>query len=78
MARGTKELEMKVMMVVEGGDCALRIEPLDEEGLALLAAFGVCGRYQTGLGQATGSRMPGADSLRQAGLETMTLAEVAS
>ncbi len=69
---------MKVMMVVEGGDCALRIEPLDVEGLALLAAFGVCGRYQTGLGQATGSRMPGADSLRQAGLETMTLAEVAS
>ena len=54
---------MKVMMVVEGGDCALRIEPQDEEGLALLAAFGVCGAYQTRLGQARGSTMPAAEQL---------------
>lgn len=78
MARGTKELEMQVMMVVGSGDCALRIEPLDEEGLALLAAFGVCGRFQTGLGQATGSPMPAADRPRQPHLDTMTIAEVMS
>ncbi|EXI87232.1 MAG: hypothetical protein AW12_02084 [Candidatus Accumulibacter sp. BA-94] len=48
---------MKVMMVVEGGDCALRIEPTDEEGLALLAAFGVSGAYQAKLGDAAGSTM---------------------
>ncbi|MCM8612696.1 hypothetical protein [Accumulibacter sp.] len=69
---------MKVMMVMEGGDCALRIEPLDEEGLALLAAFGVCGTYQTRLGQAAGSTMSTAGSLRQSDLGTMKLAEVAS
>lgn len=40
---------MKVMMVVEGSDCALRIEPEDEEGQALLAAFGVRGAFQTKL-----------------------------
>ncbi|EXI68532.1 MAG TPA: hypothetical protein PK440_21070 [Candidatus Accumulibacter phosphatis] len=44
---------MKVMMVVEGGDCALRIEPEDQEGLALLAAFGVNGAFQTKLGGST-------------------------
>jgi len=49
------EVEMKVMMVVEGGDCALRIEPQDEEGLALLAAFGVSGAYQAKLGSAAAS-----------------------
>ena len=68
---------MKVMMVVEGGDCALRIEPLDEEGQALLAAFGVCGTYQTTLGQATGPTMPVAGSLGLPDLGTMTLAGVA-
>lgn len=41
---------MKVMMVVEGDDCALRIEPEDEEGRALLAAFGVNGEFWTRLG----------------------------
>jgi hypothetical protein len=49
------EVEMKVMMVVEGGDCALRIEPEDEEGLALLAAFGLNGAYQAKLGGTAGS-----------------------
>jgi len=44
------EVEMKVMMVVEGGDCALRIEPEDQEGRALLAAFGVTGEFRTRLG----------------------------
>ena len=52
---------MKVMMVVEGGDCALRIEPQDEEELTLLAAFGVSGAYQAKLGEAAGSPMPAAE-----------------
>lgn len=43
---------MKVMMVVEGDACALRIEPQDEEGRALLAAFGVIGSFQTKLASA--------------------------
>lgn len=43
---------MKVMMVVEGNDCALRIEPEDEEGRALLAAFGIKGDFRTTLGPA--------------------------
>lgn len=46
---------MKVMMVVEGGDCALLIEPEDEEGRALLAAFGVSGDSRTRIGS---SRVP--------------------
>lgn len=41
---------MEVMMIVEGSDCALRIEPEDEEGEALLASFGVKGHFQTKLG----------------------------
>ncbi|MBK7953489.1 MAG: hypothetical protein KBE22_07255 [Candidatus Accumulibacter sp.] len=41
---------MKVMMVVEGDDCALLIEPEDAEGRALLAAFGVRGEFRTRLG----------------------------
>lgn len=45
---------MKVMMVVEGGDCALLIEPEDEEGRALLAAFGVSGDFRTRLGSSRG------------------------
>jgi len=46
---------MKVMMVIEGDDCALRIEPEDEEGRALLAAFGVVGPFETTLGSSEGS-----------------------
>ena len=37
---------MKVLMVMEGNDCALQIEPEDEEGRALLAAYGVRGTVQ--------------------------------
>ena len=55
---------MKVMMVVEGDDCALRVEPEDEEGLALLAAFGVRGAYQAKLGGAAGSTMLAAERIR--------------
>ncbi len=43
---------MKVVMVVEGYGCSLRIEPQDEEGRALLAAFGVKGNFQTRLAPA--------------------------
>ncbi len=46
---------MKLMMVVEGEDCALLIEPEDAEGKALLAAFGVSGDFRTQLGR---SRAP--------------------
>jgi hypothetical protein len=46
------EDEMKVMMVVEGNECALRIEPEDEEGRALLSAFGIKGAFQTRPGSA--------------------------
>lgn len=41
---------MKVMMVMEGDGCALLIRPEDEEGRALLAAFGVAGEFKTRLG----------------------------
>ncbi len=44
---------MKVLMVVEGGDCALLIQPEDEEGRALLAAFGVAGEFRARLGSCT-------------------------
>jgi hypothetical protein len=54
---------MKVMMVVEGSGCALRIEPQDEEGLALLAAFGVNGTYRAKLGQVTESPLPAEERL---------------
>jgi len=43
------EVAMKVMMVVEGDGCALLIQPEDEEGRALLAAFGVTGEFKTRL-----------------------------
>jgi hypothetical protein len=45
---------MKVLMVMEGNDCALRIEPEDEEGRALLAAYGVMGTYKAKLGITAG------------------------
>lgn len=48
------EVKVKVMMIVEGDDCALQIEPENEEGRALLAAFGVRGTFRTRLGSATG------------------------
>ena len=34
---------MKVKLIFEGGDCALVVEPTDDEDKALLAAFGVKG-----------------------------------
>ena len=40
---------MKVMMVMEDDGCALLIQPEDEEGRALLAAFGVTGEFKTRL-----------------------------
>ncbi|MBK7673765.1 hypothetical protein [Accumulibacter sp.] len=45
---------MKVLMVMEGNHRALRIEPEDEEGRALLAAYGVMGTYQAKLGATAG------------------------
>jgi hypothetical protein len=45
---------MKVLMVMEGSHSALRIEPEDEEGRALLAAYGVMGAYQAKLGTTAG------------------------
>lgn len=45
---------MKVMMVVEGGDCALRIDPEDDEGRAVLAALGVKGVFKKRLGSSRG------------------------
>ncbi|MBE2260579.1 MAG: hypothetical protein H6942_04910 [Candidatus Accumulibacter sp.] len=41
---------MKVLMIMDGDDCVLRIEPEDEEGRALLATFGVKGHFQSTLG----------------------------
>jgi len=46
---------MKVLMVVDEGGCALRIEPEDEEGRALLARFGVEGGFETQLGTPIGA-----------------------
>ena len=45
---------MKVLMVMEGNDCALQIEPEDEEGRALLAAYGVSGTFKAKLGTTSG------------------------
>ncbi len=41
---------MKVLMVVEGDDSALRIEPEHVEGRALLARLGGKGVFETRLG----------------------------
>ncbi|MCM8596585.1 hypothetical protein [Accumulibacter sp.] len=41
---------MKVLMLMDDDDCVLRIEPEDEEGRALLAAFGVSGGFARTLG----------------------------
>ncbi len=40
---------MKVVLITEGNNCALRIEPQDDEGRALLAAFGVGEAFMTKL-----------------------------
>ncbi|MDS4015056.1 MAG: hypothetical protein RKP46_12015 [Candidatus Accumulibacter sp.] len=40
---------MKVVLITEGNNCALRIEPQDEEGRALLAAFGLGEAFMTKL-----------------------------
>ena len=37
---------MKVKLIFEGGDCALVVEPTDDEDKALLAAFGVKGNLE--------------------------------
>ena len=50
-----RSLEMKVMMVVEGDCCGLKIDPEDDEGSALLAAFGITGTFYRRLG---GTQVP--------------------
>lgn len=52
---GNKEVEMKVMMAVEGDGCALLIEPEDAEGRALLAALGVRGDFRKTLTSSQGT-----------------------
>ena len=52
---GNEEVEMKVMMAVEGDDCALLIEPEDAEGRALLAALGVRGDFRKTLASSKGT-----------------------
>ncbi|MEF8732052.1 MAG: hypothetical protein CRU78_16265 [Candidatus Accumulibacter phosphatis] len=53
---------MKVMMVVEGDCCGLKIDPEDDEGSALLAAFGITGTFYRRLG---GTQVPLALSAAQ-------------
>lgn len=43
---------MKVMMIVQGDYCGLKIDPEDDEGRALLAAFGINGEFHRRLGSA--------------------------
>ncbi len=63
------EVEMKVMMAVEGDDCALLIEPEDAEGRALLAAFGVGGDFRTTLASSRGTAGMTPSAIAAAGAE---------
>ncbi|KFB66872.1 hypothetical protein [Candidatus Accumulibacter vicinus] len=57
---------MKVMMVMEDDGCALLIRPEDEEGRALLAAFGVAGEFKTRLGSS--AELPGVSAAQVAAI----------
>ena len=41
---------MKMMMIAQGDYCGLKIDPEDDEGRALLAAFGIKGDFHRQLG----------------------------
>jgi len=60
------EVAMKVMMVMEDDGCALLIRPEDEEGRALLAAFGVAGEFKTRLGSS--AELPGVSAAQVAAI----------
>lgn len=67
--------QMKVMLITEGNNCALRIEPQDEEGRALLAAYGVGEAFTSKLAPSTPLN-PVADSRQVAPCDREMLAEV--
>ena len=53
---------MKMVMIAQGDYCGLKIDPVDDEGRALLAAFGIKGDFHRQLG---GTRAPLALSAEQ-------------
>lgn len=53
---------MKVIMIVQGDYCGLKIDPEDDEGRALLATFGINGEFHRRLG---GTQVPRALSAQQ-------------
>jgi hypothetical protein len=66
---------MKVMLITEGNNCALRIEPQDEEGRALLATYGVGEAFTTRLAPPSPLK-PVADLRQVAPCDRGALAEV--
>lgn len=66
---------MKVILIAEGGNGVLRIEPQDEEGRALLASFGVVDAFSTKLAPSSPVQ-PVADPRQAAPCDPEALAEV--